>query len=269
METITNRQATIERLASGLFFEIASVDALASYLVRTHADPRCAAMSLMDDLAKAVLMAPLDMTLTHFRNVATPQAVSFRSVLVISPFVGHTTCMPLQYAIDHRMDNLLLAINAMLVAEAEELPTRYYANARMADVRGELIFESFTAKRELAELAWPTLLLALCYRHFAMMLLDALHLRVIDASFAADIIKASTETLAALVDNGWARYTDLRRLQLLRVVSSDDLMTELTRLLAIMRGLDLGRMIHDLERFVAELSARCAPASLDDYALPM
>lgn len=251
-----SRDEVIRRFAGSLFYDIRTADILADYFVRKHADFRCKGSELMDDLARAILTAPFDMTLVMFYALATPTAKGFTHVPVLSLFAGHALAFPIEFLVDAGLYDMHEALRHMTAPNSG-----YYSQVRAGYTRSELVLEAFTAKRELAQHAWPPLLLALCYRHYVRMLDMCVKGGTMDESYARTLVVSGTATLRNIVEQYDGKHIDaslLGRLELLSCVSRDTLMQQLTRLhVTLSSTIDLETLVKQLEKLAVYFTGYC------------
>jgi hypothetical protein len=257
------RSDVVRRFVGALFYDMKTADAMANYFVRKHLDLRCKGSETMDDLVRAVLMAPFDMTLVTFYALATPTASNLSHVAVLSLFAGHTLAVPIEFLIDAGLCDLVEALKWMMDPRGG-----YYSQMRHAYTRAEISLEAFTAKRDMAQLAWPPLLATLCYRHFVSLLELCVKNGQMDAPYAHTLIRNSTKTLRSLVehtDEGPADTTHLGRLELLTCIPRELLLQQLTRLhVTLGNTIDLGMLTRQLEKLAIHFAGYCTRAVATD-----
>jgi hypothetical protein len=253
----TPRAAVIRGLATALFYDMGSAQVLADYFVYKHMDMRCKGSDMMDDLVRAIMHAQFDMTLVTFNGLATPTSAAMTQVTMLTLFSGHTLAVPLEFVADKQLIVLYEAVTRLTNRDAG-----FYSQSRYGHTRGEIVLECFNGKRELSALAWPPLLLTLCYRAYVRMLNMAIASKHIDASFARTLVHASTATLRTFIqpDNDMP----VGRIDGLTCIPRTILIQQLTRLHASIVGtMDLLVLQRQLEQLSIYFTGYCVP---DDSA---
>jgi hypothetical protein len=249
------RRATVEALTSAIFFDPVSVDAIARYLVMMLCDPRSEALALMDVTARAILCEPLSMRLVgaFVKDLATPNSGTLTPLVHVELFAGAALAVPLNYAVECGLETLVRAVRDMLSAPESE---PYYTQRTVARANTLVFVDGCAARHEIAQRAWPMLLLTLCYRHYLAFLARLVRERGLDDAFARSLVRGSHECVSALLAD--PKYASWGRLETLTIVPRTVLLTQLAQLEAALNVDDIGRCERELCALAARFAASCA-----------
>lgn len=261
---VAERDEPLRLLASALFMDPISVDALGRYLVGNLCDTRIKTRGWLDDMCRAILFAPLSMRLVGIRDLPTGHSNRITTVATLELFEGHNLVVPMNLAAECNLESLYRAVTMFATSMSKGGGVGgFYNHVRFSQDSTEIILEHFNAKQQAARYAWPVLLATVCYRHATKMLMMLVEQRGMDEAFAADLMRLGhtslTELLAGRTTFDEADDDVLGRMVHLTLVPREALFQQLATLEAILNKTELGVVYTHLNEFASLLAAQCVP----------